>query len=161
MKRFVLPLIALALLSQGAAGQSTIFLVRHAEKAQATADEKDPELSEAGRSRAESLAQMLKDAGIIAIYVTEFKRTQQTAQSLARAIGVKETIVPAKDTAVLISKLKETKGHALVIGHSNTLSEIVGALGSSLPITIAEADYDNLFVMTLTTPPRLLSLHYR
>ena len=45
---------------------------------------KDPDLSDAGRARAESLANVLKDAGITAIYATELKRTQQTAAPLAR-----------------------------------------------------------------------------
>src|SRR6266446_2098902 len=72
-----------------ATAQSTILIVRHAEKADAT---KDPDLSEAGRARSEGLAKTLRDANITAIYATEFKRTQQTAAPLAKALGISDPI---------------------------------------------------------------------
>ena len=53
----------------------------------------DPDLSEAGRARAASLATALKDAGIVAIFTTEFKRTQQTAEPLAKALGLTVKVV--------------------------------------------------------------------
>jgi broad specificity phosphatase PhoE len=93
-----------------ATAQSTIFIVRHAEKADAT---KDPDLSEAGRARAEALAKTLRDANITAIYATEFKRTQQTAAPLAKILGITVTILPAKDNAALIAKLRASTGNAL------------------------------------------------
>ncbi len=48
----------------------------------------------------------------------------------------------------------------LVIGHSNTLPEIIKALGISSPIAIGESDYSDLFLVVLDEPPRLLHLHY-
>lgn len=138
--------------------EPTIFLVRHAEKAQ-DGDAKDPDLSDAGRARAESIAEVLKDAGITAIYATELKRTQQTAEPLARLANVEVTIVPAKETAALIAKLKATDGAALVVGHSNTVPQILQALGVSAPVTIGESDYDNLFVVVGGAPPKLIRLH--
>jgi broad specificity phosphatase PhoE len=154
--------VALLCCGQIVAAQSTIFLVRHAEKADAStsADPKDPELSEAGRARAESLAKTLKDTNLTAIYATEFKRAQQTAEPIARAAGIKTTTVPANETASLISKLKETKGNALVVGHSNTLPDIIKALGIATPITIKDPDYDNLFMLIGGEQPRLIRLHY-
>jgi broad specificity phosphatase PhoE len=79
MKRFAFCFLLASALLSTATAQSTIFVVRHAEKADAT---KDPDLSEAGRARAEALAKALRDAKIAAIYATEFKRTQQTAAPL-------------------------------------------------------------------------------
>ena len=81
-----------ALAPPPAAAQHTVFLVRHAERADTTPGAArrwptDPDLSDAGRARAESLAAALKDAKITAIYTTEFKRTQQTAAPLAKALG--------------------------------------------------------------------------
>ncbi|MEO5720826.1 MAG: phosphoglycerate mutase family protein [Chthoniobacterales bacterium] len=140
--------------------EPTIFLVRHAEKA-STGDPKDPDLSGAGRQRAESLAAMLKDAGITAIYATDLKRSQQTTEPLAKAASVEPTIVPAKDTAALVAKLKEAKSNVLVVGHSNTLPEILKTLGVESPPAIDEADYDNLFVLTPGSPTQLLRLHFR
>jgi broad specificity phosphatase PhoE len=158
MRRFVLSLLLSALFAAAASAQSTIFIVRHAEKADTT---NDPELSEAGRARAESLAMTLKDANISAICATELKRTQQTAAPLAKVLGLTVTIVPAKDTASLVGKLRESNGNVLVVGHGNTIPEIVKALGVNSPISITENDYDNLFVIVLDAQPRLIRLHYR
>jgi len=141
-----------------ATAQSTIFIVRHAEKADAT---KDPDLSEAGRARAEALAKMLKDANITAIYATEFKRTQQTATPLAKVLGITVTILPAKDNAALIAKLRASTGNALVVGHGDTIPDLIKALGISDPINIAENDYDNLFAVVPDQKPHLIRLHYR
>lgn len=155
-----LALLAVILWAQPALSAPTIFLVRHAEKV-TTGDTKDPDLSEAGRARAESLATMLKDAGITAIYATEFKRTQQTAEPFARATGIKTTIMPAKETESLIAKLKAAPGNSLVVAHSNTLPEILKALGVTDPPQIDEADYDNLFILGCGSTAGLLRLHFR
>ena len=141
-----------------ATAQSTTFIVRHAEKADAT---KDPDLSEVGRARAEALAKMLKDANITAIYATEFKRTQQTATPLAKALSITITTLPAKDNAALIAKLRTSTGNALVVGHGDTIPDLIKALGMSDPINVAENDYDNLFAVVLDQKPHLIRLHYR
>ena len=162
MKRFASLLLVLALFVlfvSATAAQSTIFVVRHAEKAESGGN--DPDLSEAGRARAESLAKMLKNANITAIYATEFKRTQQTATPAAKALGLALTIVPAKDTVTLSAKLRDLHGNALVVGHGNTIPDLIKALGVETLVNIAETDYDNLFVVVIDEKPRLLQLHYR
>jgi broad specificity phosphatase PhoE len=141
-----------------ATAQSTIFIVRHAEKADAT---KDPDLLEAGRARAEALAKTLRDANVTAIYATEFKRTQQTAAPLAKALGITVTTLPAKDNAALIAKLRASNGNTLVVGHGDTIPDLIKALGISDPINIGENDYDNLFAVVLDQKPHLIRLHYR
>jgi broad specificity phosphatase PhoE len=156
-KRLILSLL-LGFLVSTAAAQSTIFMVRHAEKAKSEGN--DPDLSEAGRARADSLAKILKDANITAIYATEFKRTQQTAAPLVKTLGLNVTITPAKDMAGLIGKLRELKGNALVVGHGNTIPDLAQALGLADSVSIGENDYDNLFVITLGQTPRMVRLHY-
>jgi broad specificity phosphatase PhoE len=121
----------------------------------------DPGLSEAGRARAESLAATLKDAGVTAIFVTEYRRTRETAAPLAKLLGVEPQAMPSRDTAALVARLKSAKSNALVVGHSNTVPDIVKGLGVTSPVTIAEADYHNLFVVTLGDRPSLLRLHFR
>ena len=158
MKRFVFCFLLASALLSTATAQSTIFVVRHAEKADPT---KDPDLSEAGRVRAEALAKALRDANITAIYATEFKRTQQTAAPLAKALGITVTVLPAQDSAALIAKLRALNGNALVVGHGDTIPNLIKALGVSEPINIAENDYDNLFVLVLHEKPHLIRLHYR
>src|ERR1700720_4842416 len=118
MKRFAFCFFLASTLLSTATAQSTIFIVRHAEKADAT---KDPDLSEVGRARAEALAKMLKDTNITAVYATEFQRTQQTATPLAKALSITITTLPAKDNAALLAKLRASTGNALVAGHGDTI----------------------------------------
>ena len=158
MKCFLLSLLLSGLFVSATAAQSTVFIVRHAEKAESGGN--NPDLSEAGRSRAEALAKMLKDAGISAIYATELKRTQQTAAPLAKMLHLDPTIVPAKDSATLIAKVRGSTGNVLVVGHGNTIPDLIKGFGIATPINIAENDYDNLFVLVLEEKPRLIRLHY-
>ncbi|HEY2139199.1 MAG TPA: histidine phosphatase family protein [Chthoniobacterales bacterium] len=159
MKRLIALLLFPLLLVSEAAAQSTIFLVRHAEKAPSS--DQDPDLSAAGRARAESLATVLKDCGISTIFVTEFKRTQQTAAPLAKMLHLDPAIVPAKDSAALVARLRGLTGNTLIVGHGNTIPDLIKSLGVAGQITIEENDYDNLFVLVLEAKPFLIRLHYR
>jgi broad specificity phosphatase PhoE len=157
MRHFIFCFVLFSALLSTAAAQSTIFIVRHAEKADAS---KDPDLSEAGRARAEALARVLRDADVTSIYATEFKRTQETAAPLAKTLGIPITTIPAKDSAALITKLRSSNGNAVVVGHGDTIPDLVKTLGISVPITIGQNDYDNLFEAVLDEKPHLIRLHY-
>jgi broad specificity phosphatase PhoE len=130
-----------------------VIVVRHAERADggtaapgtAMTGANDPELSAAGKARAQALAAMLKDAGVTAIYTTEYTRTKDTAAPLAAALKVTAEIVSARDQAALITKIKaHTSGAVLVVGHSNTVPAIIKALGGA-DVSLAETEYDSLF----------------
>ena len=56
------------------------------------------------------------------------------------------TLVAAKDTAALVAKLRQLNGNALVVGHGDTIPNIVKALGINSPINIADADYSELSI---------------
>ena len=158
-KRFVLCCFLVGLALSSSFSQSTVFIVRHAEKAD---DSKDAELSEkAGRARAEALANMLRDSKISVIYTTEFKRTQQTAAPLAKTLGLTVTTLPAANQAALVAKLRASTANSLVVGHGNTIPDVIKALGISEPVNISESDYDNLFVLVLGEKPHLIRFHYR
>lgn len=139
-----------------AAEAQTVILVRHAERADGGAaatgagmqGNPDPELSPAGKARAQVLASMLKDVGIAAIYVTQYVRTRDTAKPLAEALRIMPEIVQARDMDALVAKIKAQKGHVLVVGHSNSVPAVIKALGGP-EITIAEDEYDNLFILTV------------
>ena len=158
MKRFLFSVLLFWIFVSALSAQSTIVIVRHAEKAKSGGD--NPELSDAGHVRAEALAKMLKDSGITTIYATEFKRTQETAAPLAKALGITVSIVPSKNTPELASKLHNQTGNSLVVGHGNTIPDLIAAFGIATPINIAEGDYDNLFIVVLDEKPRLIRLHY-
>ncbi len=157
-KRFVLCCFLAGLAVSSSFGQSTVFIVRHAEKAD---NSKDPELSGAGRARAEALANMLRDSKIGVIYTTEFKRTQETAAPLAKALGLTVTALPAEKQAELVAKLRASVATSLVVGHGNTIPDIIKALGITESVNIPDSDYDNLFVVVLGEKPYLIRLHYR
>jgi len=149
-----------------AAAQPVVFLVRHAERADAgMAAAKmtgaDPDLSGTGVARAASLAAMLKDARIRTVITTEYKRTRQTGGPVATAAGVPLTVLDSKDVAGVIKKVRSSTGNVLVVGHSNTLPEILKGLGVTEPVTIAEDEFDSLFVVTPPSPQAFVRLRYR
>jgi len=141
-----------------ASAQPVVVIVRHAEKA--TNGGSDPDLSSAGRARADALARILKDSDIMAIFTIEFKRTQETAAPTATSIGVTATVIPAKDTAALVAKLHQLNGNALVVGHGDTIPNIIKALGIDSPINIPDEDYSEFLIVTVGDKPHLFRLHY-
>jgi broad specificity phosphatase PhoE len=158
MKRFsvIVSIFLLAIAATDAA--PIVFVVRHAEKASTGGD--DPDLSAAGHKRADALARVLKDSQITAIFVTELKRTQETAVSLAKETHTTPTVIPAKDIPALVMNLRTLNGNALVVSHGNTIPDLLKALGIATSITIPENDYTEIFLVSLTEPPQLLRLHY-
>ena len=157
MKALALFLLLFVSVSMAPA-QPVVVLVRHGEKT--TNGGKDPNLSSAGRARADALARILKDSDIMAIFTSEFKRTQETAMPTATSVHVTPTVVAAKDTAALVTKLHQLNGNALVVGHGDTIPNIIKALGIDRPINIPDEDYSELLIVTLGDKPQLFRLHY-
>ena len=156
--------LALALLCVSASVQAapTIFLVRHAEKASGPFRRQKRSTALPRRPRPRPLARPVFCAThpFTAVYVTDLQRTQQTVAPLLRQRPLSPTVIPAKDTPALIARLRKAHGNVLVSGHSNTLPEVLRAFGITQPPSIAEADYDNLFILQPGQPARLLRLHY-
>lgn len=140
-------LFALLLTLVGApAWAQTIYLVRHAEKVD---ESRDPALSLLGQKRAIDLALHLRDAEIKKIYVSEFQRTQKTAEVLAAQIKVTAQTLPAKDMQKLVAILKSESENVLVVAHSNTLPDILKALGVANVTPVADNEYDRLVLLQL------------
>lgn len=158
MKQLALILSIALLLITGANAAPIIFIVRHAEKA--STGDKDPELSPKGQKRADALANIMKDSQITSVFVTEFKRTQETAAPAAKAAHVTPTVVSANDIRALVEKLRALNGNALVVGHGNTIPDLLKALGIAEPITIPEDDYTEIFAVVVGDTPQLVRLHY-
>jgi broad specificity phosphatase PhoE len=137
-QRLFVCLFGYFLAASATAQPPVIFLVRHAERAAISGHvPSDTGLSAAGRKRAEALARVLKDAQITAVYTTEFKRTRETAAPIAQSLGIQPEVIPGDDHRGLIAKLKASSGNVLVVGHSNTLPQIISALGVSSRVTVA------------------------
>jgi len=146
---------------------TTIVLVRHAEKAPAPAD--DPPLNPAGEARAAALVEVLRSAGITAIYSTPWKRTQQTARPIAEKLGLPVTTFDVRPgergygemyAAELLAKQRGRV--VLVVGHSNTVPSILRGLGVTDAGPISDPEYDNLFIVTVpeTGPVRVVRGKY-
>ncbi|MDP4262336.1 MAG: phosphoglycerate mutase family protein [Bacteroidota bacterium] len=128
----------------------TYYIVRHAEKeAQATNMSSDVSLTNQGKQRAEALKEILKNKKIAYIFSTNTIRTQSTAQPTADYFHLAiETYGPRPDSA-FISLLKSKKKNVLVVGHSNTVDDIVNMLCNEKRIAtdLNDDEYDNLFVV--------------
>ena len=142
---------------------TTVILIRHAEKI-IDPNNADPDLSQAGQARAQELVRMFGDAGINAIYATQYKRTQQTVKPLADKLGLPVTQVNSKNTADLVTRIRsENSGQVVFIaGHNNSVPEIIAALGGPTFPIIPDTEYDNLFIVTVyrTGKAKLLKLKY-
>lgn len=146
----LLLLLCCCLAATARAGEPlTVILVRHAEKAVVPPENKDPELSAAGKARAQELARTAGGAGVGAIFASHLQRTQLTVQPLAEQLKLKPVVVPAQQTAELVAQLRQCRGVALVAGHNNTVPEIIAALGGPKLAVIPETEYDNFFVLSL------------
>ena len=139
---------------------TTVVVVRHAEK---NVKGDDPDLTDAGVIRSLRLAETLEGLRFAAVYTSEFRRTAATVVPLCQRQRIQARIVPAGDPAGLAARIqKEHRGQAvLVAGHSNTVPQILKALGVKDEVVVGEEDYDRLFVVTISLDGvSLLSLRY-
>lgn len=129
---------------------TTVIIVRHAEK-KIEPENPDPDLTPEGVERSREIARVFGDAGVNAIYATQYKRTQQTVKPLADRTGVGVTLLDSKQTDELVNRIQTVhRGQTVFIaGHNNSVPAIASALsGENYPV-IPESEYDNLFVVTI------------
>lgn len=153
MKRLLLAAAMTAMLAAPAAAQ-TVIVVRHAEKAEQSAD---PVLSDLGEARAAALAETLAGAGVTHVFVSPLQRTALTAGPSAAVAGSGMVVVSleggaATHVARLVGQIRQLSPEAvvLVVGHSNTVPDIARALGATGAAAMDECEYDRLTVLTLT-----------
>ena len=147
-----------------APAETTVFVVRHAEKVDAS---EDPDLDGTGRERARLLRDMLRAIPIESVYASKYKRTQQTVAPTAEA--QKQTVVvhTTDEIAKLAGAIRAASADSvdravLIAGHSNTTVQWLKALGISSIEELLDHEWDNLFVVTIgdNGRARLLHLHY-
>ena len=133
---------------------TTVILIRHGERNAPMPTNPDPHLNAAGKARAKSLIHVFGQAGIKAIYRSYFARSKETAQPLANHLGLSAIEM---DEALQIKNdilANHTGQTVLVIGHSDTVPDIINRLGgANLPI-INDREFDNLFVVKVFGPSR-------
>ena len=127
-----------------AAAAGTVYVIRHLEKAEGD----DPPLTAQGAAGASALATMLDDSGIGAIFSTPTRRTVQTATPLAVQLGLPVTRYDPANVPALIEAARAIPANILVVGHSNTVPDLVAAFGGEKPAAMTEQDYGTVFVVT-------------
>ena len=148
-KLFLTVIIVVTCLSYSIVAQKkTIILVRHAEKVDAS---QDPELTEAGKQRAERLAKIVKKYKPGAIYSTDFKRTRDTAAPMAARRRLKVEIYDPKNPADLIDTIMKSKTKRfMIVGHSNTIPGLANLLGKKeLFKNLDDAEHGVIWIMRL------------
>lgn len=145
--------LALAIFILHDVSTTTVVIVRHAEKALGTIE--DPPLSPEGEQRSERLALMFGDATgagrLDAIYVTNTRRTQQTAAPLATRLRLVPVVMSASDVGGMAAHvLRDHRGGTvLIVGHSNTMPQLIRELSGKEIEPIADADYSNIYVLSV------------
>jgi broad specificity phosphatase PhoE len=153
-KIFILCLLLMSVLTAlTSQAQTTIYIVRHAEKdLKKNPSDPDPALSLDGQDRAKDLATLLMPKRVLAVYATPFKRTKLTGEPTAFGHGVTVQTYDPKDPEDLVQTvLRNHKGGGvLIVGHSNTVLELIEAFGIKRPIpAINEDDYNYIFTITV------------
>ena len=143
-------------------GITTVILVRHAEKADTTADTK---LSEAGLERAMKLSEMFENVDIDAIYSTSFVRTESTVQPLADEIGVPIQNYDYRNPGLVVPNwLRRHSGETILIsGHSNTTPNFANTLMNEqyFEDSFDESDYGNILIVMIDEVGNRKLLHLR
>jgi phosphohistidine phosphatase SixA len=150
MKKFLVFLSLTLILT---ACTRTFYIVRHAEKAlpdeNAAMMNNDPPLTEPGKERAEALKEILKTKKIGYIFSTNTIRTRSTAEPARAYFNLVTETYPSVPDSLFITRLNSLKKNTLIVGHSNTVDDIVNKLCGSIkiPTDLMEIEYDNLFVV--------------
>ena len=159
----------------------TLVLVRHAN----TAALPDRPLSAAGLKRAQDLATALRNAGVTAIITTQLRRTRETAQPLATALGLVPEVIDVGEKAlvanpapgaqfppeVLQARAEYIKGLepavrrlssvVLVVGHDWSVPGLIASLGGPQLPNICPSVFDKLFVLSSAQgKASLIQAHY-
>ncbi len=137
--------ILAALLGASPALAGTVFVTRHYDT---PAGERDPDLTATGQARAAALAKRFAGRKLAAVYVTQFKRTQQTVGPLVARKGITTIVYGPAPSPEFYAQLKAVKGDVLIVGHSNTVPDIVVGVGGERPAPIEHPDFGGLWTVS-------------
>jgi len=112
------------------------------------AGERDPELLPEGQRLAAALPARLAAHPPRTIFVSSFRRTQQTAAAVAARWGLVPIVYDPADTPGLVARVRAAPGPVLIVGHSNTVPDIVEQLGGTRPAPLAHPDFGDLWIVT-------------
>jgi broad specificity phosphatase PhoE len=135
---------ALAASGVSAFAAPTIYVMRHLDTPQG---ERDPDLTAAGHRNAATLVRWFAGKPLAAIYISDFKRTRQTVAPLAVRRGLTPKRYDPADTAGLVRRVRGERGPILIVGHSNTVPDIVAQLGGPRPAPLSHPDFGDIWTI--------------
>lgn len=148
MIRCILAALIAALMGAGALAAlpytPTVYVMRHLNTPEG---ERDPDLTDAGKANAQALVHWFHGKKLTAIYVSDFKRTRQTAAPLAADRSITVKIYDPRDTPALVAMVKAEPGPVLVVGHSNTVPDVVEQLGGTRPAPLTHPDFGDIWTI--------------
>ncbi len=121
---------------------TTIILTRHADR-----DAMALQINDKGHERAAALVDAVGHMPITAIYSPDHLRNLETAEPLAKHLGIKIRIVPTKMYQVVTTMLTEHSGEVVLwVGNKGNLKRIYDVLdGEGEP----PLSYGDLYIMTI------------
>lgn len=134
--------LALAACARQTPAPPDIYVMRHLDT---PAGATDPDLTDEGQRNAARLAAWFKRDRPAIIYVSKPKRAQQTAAPLARRLGLTPITYDPADTSALIAAVSKETGTILIVGHSNTVPDIIERLGGQRPAPLVHEDFGDIW----------------
>ena len=135
-------LLVLAACTRPVASSPDIYVMRHLNTPKGATD---PDLTEDGQRVAVILAGWFKRDRPGVIYTSKPKRSQQTAAPLARRLGITPIIYDPTDTPALIASVTKETRTVLIVGHSNTVPDIIERLGGQRPAPLVHEDFGDIW----------------
>lgn len=146
---FLRPLLLLLILGLGACAYiaplqppTTIYVMRHLNTPEGV---QDPDLTQEGQAAAERLATWFTDAPPVTIFVSDTKRARQTAAPLAERLGLQPIVYDPRNTDDLLLEVMKSATPVLIVGHSNTVPDIVEKLSKARPAPLAHEDFGDIW----------------
>ena len=148
MKFFYASLVLFVFVFNSCETANKIYIVRHAERGIDPLN--DPHITAAGKQRAETLKDILKDKKIRYIFSTQTNRTIETVTPLSKTNNISIQYYRNDTLPNFLQMLTHLKKNILVAGHSNTMIPILDGLHLLHSIaSIPDSGYNNIFIVTV------------
>lgn len=127
---------------------SYYYIVRHAEKDTAPMD--NPGLTDAGNARARILRDTLRHKNITRVFVSNTTRSLKTAEPTIGLGNITVSEYNAREPVQnLVGKIRalDRDPNVLIVGHTNTIPDLIFLLTGTTVAPIPETVYDRFFVV--------------
>lgn len=128
----------------GAPAQAPVYVMRHLDTPEG---QRDPDLTERAQKGAWALTEWFQGKPLLVIYLSNFRRTRQTVEMLNGERRIRLRLYDPSDTPALVARVKAETGPVLIVGHSNTVPDIVEQLGGERPAALTHPDFGDVWTV--------------